>query len=149
MVSKIEAEISAMQAEFAGRIVWLRSNYLPPDLYPAVKDWLEKFEARFDVLRDMVEDQVATAAFLRTREQEALPDHMVGRLLNGENAVRVWREHRGLSLRSLAEQVAISPSALSDLETGKSEGRPGTLRRIARVLGVSLDDLVPTEETGQ
>jgi transcriptional regulator with XRE-family HTH domain len=47
-----------------------------------------------------------------------------------------------LSLRSLAEQVGISPSVLSDMETGKSEGRPATLRRIADTLRVSLDDLI-------
>jgi ribosome-binding protein aMBF1 (putative translation factor) len=143
MVNKIEAEISAMQADFAGRMAWLRSNYLPDPLPRTVKDWLEKFEAAFDTLREMAEDQEATAAHLRTRDQEAIPDAVVGRLLDGENPVRVWREYRGLSLRSLAERAGISASALSDTETGKSEGRPATLRRIADILSVSLDDLVP------
>jgi ribosome-binding protein aMBF1 (putative translation factor) len=149
MVNKIEAEISAMQADFAGRMAWLRSNYLPDPLPKVVKDSLVKFEASFDVLRGMAEDQEATAAYLRVRDQEAIPDAVVGRLLDGENPVRVWREYRGLSLRSLAEQAGISPSALSDTETGKSEGRPATLPRIADILGVSLDDLVPTVGTGK
>ena len=55
--------------------------------------------------------QEATAAHLRTRDQEAIPDAVVGRLLDGENPVRVWREYRGLSLRSLAERAGISASA--------------------------------------
>ena len=149
MVNRIEAEISAMQADFAGRMAWLRSNYLPDPLPKVVEDWLAKFAASFDALREMAEDQEATAAHLRTRDQEAIPDAVVGRLLDGENPVRVWREYRGVSLRSLADQAGISPSALSDTETGKSEGRPTTLRRIADILRVNLDDLVPTGGAGE
>ncbi len=149
MVKNIEAEISAMQADFAGRMAWLRSNYLPEPLPKVVKDWQEKFEAAFDALRDMAEDADAGAAYLRTRDQESVPDEIVERLLNGENPVRVWREYRGLSLRSLAEHVGSSPSVLSDIETRKSEGRPATLRRIADVLGLTLDDLVPAANTDE
>lgn len=97
----------------------------------------------------MAEDLEATAAYLRTRDQETVPDDVVGRLLNGDNPVRVSHDYRGLSLRSLAEQIGVRPSVLSDLETGKSEGRPATLRRIADVLKVSLDDLVPAANAGQ
>jgi transcriptional regulator with XRE-family HTH domain len=38
----------------------------------------------------------------------------------------------------------VSQRSLSDLETGKSEGRPGALRRIAIALGIRLDDVVPS-----
>ena len=65
------------------------------------------------------------------RDQESIPDAVVGRLLDGENPVRVWREHRGLSLRALAEQADTTPSTLSAIETGKSGGQGATLRRLA------------------
>lgn len=146
MVKAIEAEITAMQADFARTKVWLRSHYLPDPLPKVVNDRLEEFEARFDALRDMVEDQEAGAAYMRTRNQETVPDHVVARLVVGENPVRVWREYRGMSLRALAEQTSMSASVLSDMATGKSEGRPGSLRRIARALLVVLDDLVPAAE---
>lgn len=71
-----------------------------------------------------------------------MPDAIVGRLIDGENPIRVWREHRGLSLRALAARAGTSPSALSDMETGKSEGRLAMLCKIAGILGVSLDELV-------
>jgi ribosome-binding protein aMBF1 (putative translation factor) len=142
MVSKLEAEITAMQADFAGRMSWLRSNYLPDPLPQVVEDCLAELERRYDALRDMVEDQEATAAYQATRNQETIPDEIAGRLLAGENPIRVWREYRGLSLRSLAEQIGTSPSALSDMETGKSKGRPGNLQRIARILHVSMDELM-------
>ena len=142
MVSKLEEEVAAMQADFAGRMAWLRSNYLPDPLPEVVKDCLEKLERRYDMLREMLEDQEATAAFQQTRGQETVPDEVVSRLLAGENPIRVWREYRHLSLRTLASQVGISPSVLSDMETGKSEGRPVTLRKIARHLNVSTDELL-------
>lgn len=131
MVNSIEGEITAIQADFAHTMTWLRGDYLPSPLPKAVEDRLATLVSRLDALRDMVEDREATAAFARTRDQEAVPDSVVARLLDGENPVRVWRQHRGLSLRSLAGQVGTSPSAVSDIETGKSEGRLSILHRIA------------------
>ncbi|HEY1933194.1 MAG TPA: helix-turn-helix transcriptional regulator [Acetobacteraceae bacterium] len=142
MVSKLEAEVAAMQADFAGRMAWLRTNYLPDPLPDAVRDCLEKLTVRYDMLREMIEDHEATVTFQRTRDQETVPDEIVGRLLAGENPIRVWREYRQLSLRSLASQVGMSSSVLSDMETGKSEGRPAVLQRIARTLNVSTDELL-------
>ena len=142
MVSSIEGEITAIQADFAHTMTWLRGDYLPSPLPKAVEDRLATLASRFDALRELVEDRQATAAFIRTRDQESLPDSVVGRLLDGENPVRVWRQHRGLSLRSLAERAGTSPSALSDIETGKSEGRLSILHRIAGALDIYLEDLI-------
>lgn len=141
MVNKLEDEITAMQADFAARMAWLRSNYLPDPLPKAVKDCLDELQSRYDQLRDMVEEMEASLAWQATRNQETVPDDIVGRLLSGENPIRVWREYRGLSLRSLAQQASISPSVLSDMETGKSQGRPGVLRKIAGILNLSTDEL--------
>lgn len=124
-------------------MIWLRGGFLPAPLPEAVEQRLADLASRFDTLRELVEDREATAAFARTREQESIPDSVVGRLLSGENPMRVWRQYRGMSLRALAEQVAASPSALSDIETGKTEGRLSILHRIAGVLGVGLEDLMP------
>ena len=47
---------------------------------------------------------------------------MVDRILNGENLVRVWREHRGLTVSALAQMAGIAQPYLSQIETGKREG---------------------------
>jgi DNA-binding Xre family transcriptional regulator len=143
MVTSIEGEITAIQADFAHTMTWLRGDYLPSPLPKAVEDRLATLANRFDALRELVEDRQAAVAFTRTRDQESLPDSVVGRLLDGENPIRVWRQHRGLSLRSLAELAKTNPSALSDIETGKSEGRLSILHRIAGALDVALEDLIP------
>lgn len=143
MVNSIDGEITAIQADFVHTMTWLRGDYLPSPLSKAVEDRLATLASRFDALRELVEDREAAAAFTRSRDLESLPDSLVGRLLDGENSIRVWRQHPGLSLRSLAERAGTSPSALSDIETGKSEGRLSILHRIAGALGVDLEDLIP------
>ena len=76
---------------------------------------------------------------------EFVPGEVVDRLLRGDNPIRVWREHRSLSLRELARRAAVSAQLLSEIERGQKEGSLRTLRSIARVLSVDLDALAPTE----
>lgn len=55
--------------------------------------------------------------------------------------LRSERERHGLSLRELARRLAISPSALSQIETGRSRPSVGTLYAIVTELEMSLDEL--------
>jgi len=73
-------------------------------------------------LAELIEDAAATAAYHRTRNQERLPIGVVDRLIAGENPVRVWREHRGHSLRQLAEQAGVGIGYLSQIENGERKG---------------------------
>jgi DNA-binding Xre family transcriptional regulator len=75
-------------------------------------------------------------------EEEAIPAPFANRLIDGDNPVRVYRDLRGLSARELAERSGISPAFLSGIETGKKGGGIATLKKIAQVLNVGLDDLV-------
>ena len=90
---------------------------------------------------DLIEDAAATAAYHRTRDQERVPIGVVDRMIAGENPVRVWREHRGHSLRQLAEQARVGVGYLSQIENGERKGTVGTLKKIAAALDVDLDDL--------
>jgi transcriptional regulator with XRE-family HTH domain len=55
--------------------------------------------------------------------------------------LRSERERHGMSLRELARRLAISPSALSQIETGRSRPSVGTLYAIVTELELSLDEL--------
>src|SRR5687768_5204250 len=55
--------------------------------------------------------------------------------------LRRHREERQLSLRELARRLGISPSAISQFETGKSRLSVSTLYAIVTELGISLDEL--------
>lgn len=74
--------------------------------------------------------------------EEVVPAEIVRRLIAGENKIKVWRTHRGLSGRDFAAAVGISAPFLSQLETGKKEGSVSVMKKIAAVLRVDLDDIV-------
>lgn len=57
-------------------------------------------------------------------------------------AIREARTRQGLSLRSVAASAEISPSLLSQVETGKTQPSVGTLYALVSVLGISIDELL-------
>jgi len=89
----------------------------------------------------LIEDAAATAAYHRTRDQQRVPMGVVDRLIAREKPIRVWREHRGHSLRQLAERAGVGIGYLSQIENGERKGTVGTLKKIAAALDVDLDDL--------
>jgi ribosome-binding protein aMBF1 (putative translation factor) len=105
-------------------------------------------EADFEALVAAAEDnadRTAVAEFRRklaAGDEELLPAALVERLVSGENRVRIWREHRGLSGAALAKQAGLAQAYLSQIETGAREGTVETYGKLAAALGVSLDDLV-------
>ena len=107
---------------------------LPWDRYLALVD--EDFDA---------EEETADVAALRAamaEDDEGLPDALVGRLIDGEHPIRVWRHHRGMTQSTLAARIGIKPAYLSQIETGKRTGSLDLHRRVAKALGVHIDDLV-------
>ena len=110
-------------------------------------------EAEYQALSEAAVDATDRKAVRRFRaalaagEEELIPAEVVNRILDGENPVRVWREHRGMPLKELARRADIGSAYLSQVETGKRDGTVVTLRRIANELGVALDDLVPPTES--
>lgn len=74
--------------------------------------------------------------------EETIPHEMVGRLVAGENPVKVWREYRGLSQAQLAAGAGLEMPVIERLETKLDSGSEEVLGRIAGVLGVELDDLI-------
>jgi DNA-binding XRE family transcriptional regulator len=93
-------------------------------------------------LEEMLEDAAATAAFHATRSQETVPAEIVDRLVSGDSPVKIWREYRGLTQRALATQAGLNFAYLSQIETGARKGTTATLKKLAEVLGVDLDDLI-------
>jgi DNA-binding XRE family transcriptional regulator len=79
---------------------------------------------------------------LASGQDEMLPSAMVNRILEGENALRVWRDHRGLTLKELADKAQVSAPFLSQIEKGQREGSVETMRKLADALKISVDDLI-------
>jgi DNA-binding XRE family transcriptional regulator len=104
--------------------------------------------AEYERLTEAAEDLADVRAYdevksrLAAGEDELVPAELVNRILDGESALRVWREYRGLTVRQLAEQAGVSGPFVSQIESGQREGSVETMRKIASVLKVKLDDLI-------
>jgi DNA-binding XRE family transcriptional regulator len=70
-----------------------------------------------------------------------IPAAVANALLDGEQPIKVWREHRGLTQETLAEKAGISKAYLCQIETRKRVGALKTLTAIAHALAVSLNEL--------
>lgn len=74
--------------------------------------------------------------------EEVVPSDVVYAILDGENPLRVWREHRHLTQQELADRAGISKPYLSQLEAGKRTGTTDVLARLAEALNLTIDDIV-------
>ncbi len=93
---------------------------------------------------EMTEEAAAIAAYdaAKERGEESFPAELACRLLDGENPIKVYRQYRGLTQKGLAGKAGTKAAYISQIETGRRTGSTKTLRRIAKALGVDLDDIV-------
>ena len=56
-----------------------------------------------------------------------------------------WRKHRGLTQADMAQAIGVSQPYLAQLENGQREGSVSVYQRLARRLGLSVDELLPDE----
>jgi transcriptional regulator with XRE-family HTH domain/quercetin dioxygenase-like cupin family protein len=68
-------------------------------------------------------------------------------LLQIGERIRAERVRKGISLRGLARGVGVSPSLISQIETGKCQPSVSTLYAITTVLGVSVQDIFAETRT--
>lgn len=111
------------------------------------------FEMMLEAVDDAEDVSALRSAEIREREidketarSDYLPVELVMRLMAGEHAVRIWREHRGLSRQALAERAGVGRSYLVEIEGRKKPGSVMAYRRLAKALGVTVDDLLPVED---
>lgn len=52
--------------------------------------------------------------------------------------IRELREQQALSLDDMAERTGLSRVTINRVENGKQKPRPGTIRRIAKALGIDV-----------
>jgi DNA-binding XRE family transcriptional regulator len=121
------------------------------DRLPARRsDVVEVPRADYEAMIRRIEDLEDVRALDEARTdpaREELPARLVRRLLSGkESRVALWRAHRGLSQRALAEKAGVQPGYLSEIESGKKPGSVKALAALARALDVEVEDLIGREE---
>ena len=81
--------------------------------------------------------------------QEGVPDEHVGRILDGESPLMVFRDWRGLSQSALARVSGVSRVQIVNIEAGDATGSVSTLRKLAKALGVGVDDLLVRDDDAE
>jgi len=109
---------------------------IPYELYLQL---VEKAEMLLDI-----QDYDNAKAALAHGEDEFVPSNVIYAILDGENAIKVWREFRKMSQQELTEKADISVPYLSQLETNKRTGSLEVLTSIAKALNISLENIVPS-----
>lgn len=51
------------------------------------------------------------------------------RLLNGDNKIKVWRKHSGLTQSALAESCNMTQASIAQMESGKRTGTIAALKK--------------------
>lgn len=71
-----------------------------------------------------------------------IPHEVVGLIINKEmNLVRAWRTHLGFTPAELAKKIGISQAALSQMEKTENPLRTAPRERLAKVMGLSIEQL--------
>ena len=105
--------------------------------------------AEYDRLRVAEEDFQDLCAALTARDrieagaEELVPAAVADRLIDGSSPLKVWRKHRALSQSALARASGVNRVQIADIETHRATGSARTLRAVADVLRVTVDDLLP------
>lgn len=89
-----------------------------------------------------IRDYDAVKRAVENGSEELVPSDVAEKLLNGENPVRVWRKHRGLSVSALAAACGLTASAVSQIENNKRSPSIEKLKAIAAALNVEVDDVI-------
>ena len=77
-----------------------------------------QFLADLEMLRDVRDFRGAKAV-----DEETFPDEVINRLiLNEENPIKVYREHRDLTQKQLADKIGIQRGYLAEIERGRKSG---------------------------
>ena len=103
-----------------------------------------EYQRMCDAVEDRVDgDAAAAGEARRLAGEEYVPAEIVDRLMAGENALRVWRQYRGMTLQSLGDRVCMHKVTISNLEKGNRGTSAKKWRLLAEALSVDIEDIFP------
>lgn len=74
--------------------------------------------------------------------ESSLTSEQADALLAAKTPLAFWRKHRGMTQKALSKLIGVAQGFISEIENGSKTGDVQTLAAAARVLEISLDDLV-------
>jgi DNA-binding XRE family transcriptional regulator len=99
---------------------------------------LQKLMEDAEMLAD-VKAYDAAKARLDHGSDELIPLEITERRLQGEPALRIWREHRKLTQEQLAKKARVSRALIAAIETKRKTGSVGTWKKLGAALDVGWE----------
>jgi DNA-binding XRE family transcriptional regulator len=85
--------------------------------------------------------RISTSTPIRIPQDDSIPHEVVRLSFDHDwTAIRAWREYLGYTQADIANKLAISQSALAQIETSKRP-RKATKQKIAMALGIGFEQL--------
>ncbi len=107
---------------------------IPYDEYIKIQEVIEDIEDKKDI-EEYFE-------LLKSGEEQIIPSEVTFAILQGVNPIRAWREYKQIKVKELAKRAGITPSYLSQIETGKRNPTIDTLKAIAEALAIDVEMLI-------
>ena len=107
---------------------------IPYDEYIKIQELFEDIEDKKDI-EEYFE-------LLKSGEEQIIPSEVTFAILQGVNPIRAWREYKQIKVKELAKRAGITPSYLSQIETGKRNPTIDTLKAIAEALAIDVEMLI-------
>lgn len=105
------------------------------------------FEGLMARLEEVADVRSAKEVLGRVRrgKEEIYPGELVARIVAGkENPIRLWRDHRAMTAEKLAKAAGISRAYLTQIENGSRKGPMELYAKLARILDVEIEMLLPS-----
>jgi len=100
----------------------------------------------YEDLIDTLAGRRVDAALTAGCEEELLSAEETAALIAAPTPLAFWRKLRRKTQAQLAAEIGVSQNFLSDLERGKASGDVTLYGKLARCLGLSIDDLAPDDD---
>jgi Helix-turn-helix len=111
-----------------------------------------EYEALVDAAGEAVEMAADVAIYdarkadLAAGRDAVLPAEVSAAMLRGDSLLKALRKWRGISQTDLSNRTGFAQGYLSDLESGRRQGPPATLRAIADALEIDAAWIVADAE---
>lgn len=71
-----------------------------------------------------------------------IPHDVINKMIDDDiSRIQAWREYLGFTQQEVASRLKISQAALSQMERPKTRLRKNTLEKLAKVLGLTVEQL--------
>lgn len=100
----------------------------------------DEYEQLMEIIEEL--EDIQTVKHELNSTSERFPLEVIEQIINGDNAIKVYRSYRGLSQTELAEAAGVTRQYISQLEHGERQGTSKLMKKIAGILQVDLDDII-------